>query len=301
MTRREFGKVAAAASLAGHGAAQTKASYGIIDPHVHVWKTDPKYPWAKETTNPPKEDATPEMLLKLMEANGVAHTVIIQYIGYRWDNSYARDAIRQYPGKFLGVCRINPESPAAPDDLERLVKEEGWRGVRISPAANASGDWISGPLMPPLWRRTRELRIPMTVLTSTVRLPQVAKLIEPLPDLDVVIDHMADCPPDRPGELQKLLDLARYPRVYVKISHTWSLSKQEYPYRDTHDQVKKLYDAFGPQRLMWGTDWPLVERHCGYAGALKVVRDEMKFLNEEDKRWMLSATIERVWRFPARG
>ncbi|MBI3696550.1 MAG: amidohydrolase family protein, partial [Acidobacteria bacterium] len=70
-----------------------------------------------------------------------------------------------------------------------------------------------------------------------------------------------------------------------------------FPYRDTHDQVHKLYDAFGPQRLMWGTDWPLVERHCGYAGALKIVRDELKFLNDEDKRWMLAKTIERVWRF----
>jgi len=104
------------------------------------------------------------------------------------------------------------------------VKEEGFRGVRISPAASAAGDWI-------------------------------------------------------------------------KISHTWSLSKQPYPYRDTHDQVHKLYDAFGPRRLMWGTDWPMVERHCGYARALGVVHDEMKFLNQEDKSWILGQTIQRVWKF----
>jgi len=292
MTRRQFAHWAALAPLA----AQTKP-VRVIDPHVHVWTHDPKYPWAKETTNPPKEEALPETLLKLMEASGVLHTVIIQFIGYRWDNTYARDTIRRYPDKFLGVARVNPESPAAPDDLSRLVKEDGFRGVRISPAGNASGDWIGGPLMPPLWRRTQELKVPMTVLTSTTRLPQVGKLIEPFPDLDVVIDHMADCPPDRPDELKKLLDLARYPRVYVKISHTWSLSKQPYPYPDTHHQVKKLYDAFGPRRLMWGTDWPLVERHCGYAKALALVRDEMKFLNDEDKRWMLAGTIERVWPF----
>jgi predicted TIM-barrel fold metal-dependent hydrolase len=234
-----------------------------------------------------------------MQANGVAHTVIIQYIGYRWDNSYARDVIRQHKGKFQGVCRVNPESPAAPDDLSRLVEYEGWRGVRISPAANASGDWIRGPLMPPLWRRTQHLRVPMTVLTSTSRLPDIAVLVERHPDLDVVIDHMADCPPGQPAELKKLLDLARFPRVFVKVSHTWSISKQSYPYADTHEQVKKLYDAFGPQRLMWGTDWPLVERHCGYARALAMVRDEMKFLNDEDKRWMLAKTIERLWPFPA--
>jgi predicted TIM-barrel fold metal-dependent hydrolase len=84
----------------------------------------------------------------------------------------------------------------------------------------------------------------------------------------------------------------------VKISHTWSLSKQEYPYRDTHDQVKKVYDAFGPRRLMWGTDWPLVERACGYAKAQAIVREELTFLNEEDKRWILGRTVERLWPFP---
>jgi len=295
MTRREFTRLGAALPLVP----QTRPSLRIIDPHVHVWKTDPQYPWAKETTNPPKEDAAAETLLKLMADAGVAHTVIVQYIGYRWDNTYARDAIRRYPGKFQGVCRVNPESPAAPDDLERLVKEEGWRGVRISPAASAAGDWIGGPLMPPLWRRAQQLKTPMLVLTATSRLPQTAKLIEQFPDLDVCIDHMADSPIDRPDELKKLLDLARYPRVYVKISHTWSLSKEPYPYRDTHDQVKKVYDAFGPRRLMWGTDWPLVERACGYAKALALVRDEMPFLNDEDKRWILGRTIERVWPFPA--
>ncbi len=278
-------------------AAQTRTPLRIIDPHVHVWKRDPKYPFAKETTNPPSEDALPETLLDLMQANGVAHTVIVHVIHYRWDNSYARDVIRQYRKKFQGVCRVNPESPSAPDDLTRLVKEDGFRGVRLSPAANASGDWIRGPLMPPLWRRTQELKIPMTVLTSTTRLPDVAPLIERHPGLDVVIDHMADCPPDRPEELKKLLALARFPRVFVKISHTWSISKQPYPYPDSQEQVKKLYDVFGPRRLMWGTDWPLVERHCGYARALALVRDEMKFLNDEDRRWILGRTVERLWPF----
>ena len=108
---------------------------------------------------------------------------------------------------------------------------------------------------------------------------------------------MADCPPDQPVELKNLLDLARFPRVYVKVSHTWSMSKQPYPYPDSQEQVRKIYDIFGPRRLMWGTDWPLVERHCGYARALALVRDEMKFLSEEDKRWMLGRTVERLWTF----
>ena len=82
----------------------------IIDPHVHVWKNDPKFPWAKETINPPKDDATPEMLLDLMNKNGVEKTVLVQVIHYRWDNSFVSHTVRKYPHKFVGVGRINPEA-----------------------------------------------------------------------------------------------------------------------------------------------------------------------------------------------
>jgi L-fuconolactonase len=311
LTRREYFQ--RLAGLAGLGATGLSLSSNstlaadladeptsrIIDPHVHVWKNDSNYPWAKETTNPPKEDALPEKLLELMKANGVSKTMIIQVIHYRWDNRYMFDVIQKYPTMFRGITRVNPESSSAPDDLKRLSRMPGFAGVRISPATGPEGNWIRGPLMPPLWKHAQELQTVMTVLTSTSRLPEVGKLIEQHPQLDVVIDHMADCPIDQPEELQKLLNLARFPRVCVKISHTWSLSKQAYPYPDTHDMVHRIYDEFGPQRLMWGTDWPLVDQHCGYAKALSLVRDELKFLNTEDKHWILGKTVERIWPFPA--
>jgi L-fuconolactonase len=123
-------------------------------------------------------------------------------------------------------------------------------------------------------------------------------LLDKTLDLTVVIDHMADCPVDRPAELDKLIALRRYPNVFVKISHTWSISKQSYPWLDAQQYVQRLYEAYGPQRLMWGTDWPISENSTTYAKTLAVVRDDMKFLNAEDKRWMLSKTVERVWPFP---
>ncbi len=285
----------AAGAASADLSAQTR-KYRIIDPHVHVWKKDPRFPWAKETTRPPETDATPEMLLELMKANGVEKTVIIQVIHYRWDNSYLASVLKQYPQYFKGVARVNPEKPDAPDDLSRLV-EEGFKGVRISPSGGAAGDWFRGPLMPPLWKRCQDLKVPMTVLAPVTRMPDAANLIEKYPDLTVVIDHMADSPLDKPAELEKLMALKRYPKVFVKVSHSWSLSKEEYPFKDAQAQVKRLYDAFGPKRLMWGTDWPVCLPHTTYARTLAMVRDEMKFLNEEDKSWMLSNTVEQVWPF----
>ena len=273
----------------------------IVDSHVHVWKNDPRYPWAQETKNPPKEDATAEMLLELMAANGVARTVLIQVMYYRWDNRYAADVMRRYPDQFTGVCRVDPTSAHAPDDLEYWTREHKFHGVRLSPGGGAEGDWICGPMMDPLWKRCSELRVPMTILTHVTRMPDIARLAERHPGLDVVIDHMAGCPPDRPDLLKLLLELARYPRVFVKISHTCVVSKEDYPYRDTHEQVKRLYDAFGPRRLIWGTDWPVVERACSYAKALAIVRDELSFLTAEDKEWVLGKTALGVWPFGGKG
>jgi L-fuconolactonase len=289
VSRRAFlGAAAMTATLSA-------ADYRIIDPHVHVWKHDPQFPFAKEA-HPPARDAAPETLLELMKANGVAKTVIIQVIHYRYDNSFLASVLKRYPGTFRGVCRVDPLDATAPDHLSRLT-EQGLHGVRLSPGAGEGGDWIRGPLMPPLWKRCEQLGVPMTILAPIGRMPEIGALIERFPDLTVVIDHMADCPVDRPAELEKLIALKRYPRVFVKVSHTWSLSKQAYPWLDAQEHVKRLHATFGPERLMWATDWPIIESVARYEQALTVVRDDMKFLNADDKEWMLSKTVERVWNF----
>lgn len=292
IARREFLASALAASTLNGG-----ASAAIVDSHVHVWKKDPRFPWAHETTKPPDRDASAEMLLGLMKASGVAKTVIIQVIYYRWDNRYLASVLKTYPQYFRGVARVNPEDPAAPDHLSKLTREDGFQGVRLSPAADATGDWIRGPLMPPLWNRCQDLKVPMTVLIPVTRAPDVARLAERFPDLAVVVDHMADCPLNQPKELDKLLALNRYPKLYVKISHSWSLSSQAYPYPDSQRQIQTLYDTFGPKRLMAGTDWPLVEKYCTYAQAMDIVRKRIAFLNADDKRWICGLTAQQVWRF----
>jgi predicted TIM-barrel fold metal-dependent hydrolase len=272
-------------------------NYPVIDSHVHVWKHDPKFHFAAGA-HVPARDATPETLLGLMQANGVQRTVIIQVIHYRYDNRYLASVLKQYPQKFKGVARVDPLDPAAPDHLSRLVEEDSFRGVRLSPSADPAGDWIAGPLMLPLWKRCEALKVPMTILAPITRMTAVGRLMDQCPDLTLVIDHMADCPVDQPQELDNLIALKRHPRTFVKISHTWSLSKEKYPWLDAQNLVQRLHATFGPRRLMWATDWPIIENSgATYAQALTLVRHDMAFLNEDDKRWMLSKTISQVWPF----
>jgi predicted TIM-barrel fold metal-dependent hydrolase len=274
-------------------AAAAVPDYPIYDSHVHVWDHKGGFPFAPGA-KVPEENASPETLLELMAGNGIAKTVIIQVIHYLYDNSYLADVLRRYPNKFVGVCRVDPLDPAAPNQLSQLT-EQGFEGVRLSPAGDTAGDWIRGPLMPPLWKRCEYLGVPMTVLAPITRMEDVRRLVEHCPNLTVVIDHMADCPVDQPEKLTALLALARYPKVFVKISHTWSLSRQSYPWLDAQELVKRLYGGFGPQRLMWGTDWPIAKDRATYSQRLTVVRDQMNFLSNEDKLSMLSKTVSRVW------
>jgi predicted TIM-barrel fold metal-dependent hydrolase len=288
LTRREF---------LGAGLSFTPLGGGsrphIIDSHVHVWSRKPAYPFAPGATVP-EIDASAEALLHLMDDYQIARTVLIQVIHYKWDNRYLVDTLRRYPRRFTGVCRVNPEDPGAPDHLTELT-EAGCCGVRISPAADASGDWIRGPLMKPLWKRCSELRVPMTLLLPVSRLADVSPLIELHPELKVVIDHMADCPVDDPAKLRQLNAMARFPNVFVKISHMWSLSKQAYPYEDAGQMVAKVRDTFGAERLMWGTDWPIKPELLSYAKRVELYQKGINFLSAVEREEVLYKTANRVW------
>jgi len=294
-TRRHFVAASAAAALDPDAFAQTPP-LPFIDSHVHVWKTDPLFPFATGA-HPSPADASVETLLDLMHANQVSRTVIVQVIHYRWDNSYLASVLKRYPREFRGVCRVNPEDPAAPGQLSRLTEVQGFRGVRLSPDAGHAGDWITGPLMPPLWRRCAQLKVPMTLLVPVTRLPELHPLIEANPDLQVVIDHMADSPLDHPERLDLLLALARYPHVFVKISHGWSLSSQPYPYPDAIAQIQRLCESFGAKRLMAGTDWPISLPKQTYAQTVAFYRDRLSFLPPQDRAQILSKTVQEVWPF----
>src|SRR5690348_7831840 len=201
LSRRRFLQATAATLVAGgsrEAAAADEKPPPVIDSHVHVWKNDPRYPWPKEVQDPPKEDALPEALLRLMEAGGVDKAVLVHPIHYRWDCRYVGDALQAHPGRFMGVCRVDPEADGAADDLGRWVRDYGFRGVRLSPAAGPAGDWINDrPRMDRLLGRAAELRVPLCVLCPAARLPDVARLLgRHRDDLDACIDHMADCRPD---------------------------------------------------------------------------------------------------------
>ena len=271
----------------------------MIDTHVHVWTNDPEYPWASKPANTLQYDAHPEALLKVMEEQCIEWAVLVQYVGYGWDNRYVLHVQKRFPAKFIAVCRVNPADHAAPDHLSFWTEVHGFRGVRISPDPLQTGDWFAKPLMVPLFKRANELDVPVLILTKPPRLTDLATILEQVPETGIVLDHMADCLYGTNAEIEQLLDLARYPRVYLKLGHISTETAHLYPPPDTYSFLKRVYETYGASRIMWGSDWPFCLGKSTYAQALTHFRDEMSFLTAEDLDWIYEKTALKFWRFPA--
>lgn len=277
----------------------------VIDSHVHVWSADAtRYPYDPALLIPEKINlrGSVETLLHTMAAQGVTQAVIVQPHQYLYDHQYVRDCLQRFPETFAAIALIDPHSPTAPETLTRLVVTEGFSGFRL-PLSREPDPWrLTHHDQDPLWQSVHDADATIVALVKNgEQLPILEAMIHRFPYVRVVIDHMAF--PDsreRPPypTFANLLGLAQYPNVFVKVSNLGMASHEPYPHPDVHPFVQMLIEAFDPQRLMWGSDWPLILRReaGGYRAALELIRTHMPFLSANDKACLLYRTAQRVWK-----
>ena len=271
----------------------------IIDTHLHVWSDDSEcYPFAEGRTQ--VGGGSVELLNQTMDEVGVDKAVIVQPIYYLFDNRYVADCLRRFPGRFAAIGLVDPKAPDAVDRLERLVREDGFGGLRIhSSRLGHPAEWAA-PDQDPLWRRSEELGTCFIVHGPAANLPHLEPIIGRFPEVPVVLDHIGGAPTNEEAPfplLSHVLDLARFPKVYVKFTPQAHKSELPFPHADTFPAFRRIYDAFGPQRLMWGTNFPGVMKGVGYGPALEMFRDHVDFLTDDDKAWLFHRTALQVWGF----
>lgn len=273
----------------------------VIDTHMHVWSTDwQQYPFSppEPTMKRPEESNTAEEVLETMERHGVEFTVLVQVRYYGWDNRYLADCLHRYPGRFAAQGLIDPRDPGAADRLAYWMREHGFAGARLSPSYDRDAQWLNSPESEPLWRRAEELGAVLNFLIREEQLPQLERMAERFPGVPVVVDHMSY--PDIDGDTGNLLRLARLPNVFVKVTEFYNHSKtREYPYADVLPTVRRVYDAFGPRRLLWGTGFVRGERvgRIPYGQELELIREHVPFFTAEDQEWILGRTALQLWPF----
>ncbi len=286
-----------------------RAAAGVIDAHSHVWTPDVRaFPLAEGLTVKDLKPRSflPEELLSIARPLGVRRVVLIQHtIYHRTDNSYIVDCVRRFPGVFSGVATIDESAPDAAYRM-RLLQAAGVRGFRIVPVDWASGrkglapeKWLSRPGMRTMWTVAGERGLAICPLVDPVYLPALDGMCARHPKTTVVIDHFGRVGIDgriRSEDVKNLCRLARHPRTFVKVSAFYALGKKQPPYTDLLPLIRAVYDAFGPQRLMWGSDSPYqVEPPHTYAASLRLIRELAGFLSDEDRSWILQRTAASVF------
>jgi predicted TIM-barrel fold metal-dependent hydrolase len=268
---------------------------------MHVWTTDwEQYPFSPPEAGMkrPEESNTVEEVLGMTARHGVEFTVLVQVRYYGWDNRYLADCLRRYPGRFAAQGLIDPRDPAAADRLAYWVREHGFAGMRLSPSYDRHAEWLDSPESDSLWRRAEALGAIFNFLIREEQLPALERMAGRFPGVPVVVDHMGY--PDIEGDAANLLRLARLPNVYIKVTEFYNHSRtKEYPYLDVLPTVRRIYDAFGPRRLMWGTGFVHGERvgRIPYGRELELIREHVPFFTAEDQEWILGGTALRLWRF----
>jgi predicted TIM-barrel fold metal-dependent hydrolase len=279
---------------------QTPAS-DYIDAHVHVWTPDvERYPLAagfsKDQMSPPS--FTPDELLALSKPLGVSRIVLIQMNFYGFDNSYMLDCMRKYPGVFSGIAQVD-EQGADPAAEMRRLKELGIRGVRIRPPRRGAQGWLDSAGMTSMWAAAANDRIAMCPLIDPDDLPALDRMCRKFPDTPVVIDHFARIGGDgqfRETDMRQLCDVAKHRHTYVKLSAFYFLGAKRPPYTDVLPMIRRLIDAFGPQRLMWATDSPFqVQSPHSYQASLELIRDRLDSVSQSDRQWILERTAESLF------
>ena len=273
----------------------------IIDAHAHIWlPNSPQYPWDRQLTTPPTISAPLESLLDAMQSAAVERVVLIQHSCYGYDNRYILNCARQYPDKFCTVIKVDPLSPGAADELRRLAKAHHVQGLRLQPARDPDSTWLCSPNTYRLWEAAEELGIVVGILPDPRQLPQVREMVERFPKVTVVIDHMGRlnvAEPPNGIRFQQLLDLARFPNVYVKVSGFYALSRQNFPYPDTVPYVQEILQHYGRERLMWATDFPLLLARESYEQATGVLHYQLPNLSDEDLALIMGKTALHLFHF----
>lgn len=308
LTRREAlalgaiaGVAATTATVSAQGSADAK---GWIDAHSHIWPPEvDKYPLVPGLTrkdlDPPS--FTDDELMAIARPEGVERVVLIQHSVYHlFDNSYLVDAVKRHPTRFRIVGMVDDHRTDAGEAIKQLVPL-GVTGFRITPfiRKDQPEKWLDPPGMHAMWKSAAETRQAMCCLIGAADLPGVDAMCARYPDTPVVIDHFARIGYDgqiRDSEVDSLCRLARHKQSHVKISAFYALGRKQPPYLDLVPMIRRLLDAFGPNRLMWASDCPYqLQGNNSYKESIALVRDRMDFLSKDDRDWLLRGTAEKVF------
>jgi predicted TIM-barrel fold metal-dependent hydrolase len=283
------------------GAAQAPSAQGaprkrqIVDAQVHLWKAEsPDWQWVPGMKPQMPEPFTIEKLVPLMDEAGVDRVVVVppSWPGDR--NDYGLEAAKRYPGRFAVMGRIPLKDPQSANLLPKWKEQPGMLGVRVTFLGPAAA-WLSDGTADWFWPAAEKAGLPVMFLTNS-QTSKFVQIAERHPRLVLIADHMGVVGDlVKEGKLADAINqtaqLAKFPNASVKLSAAPNNSTESYPFKDFTPHIKRLYDAYGPQRCYWGTDMTNGFARAAYKQRVTHFTEELSFLSEDDKDWVMGRAI----------
>jgi predicted TIM-barrel fold metal-dependent hydrolase len=271
----------------------------IVETHCHIISEDQQTYPRNTGPNPAAwvRDLPAEKFLSLMTDAGVERAILVQAFGaYRYDNRYVADAAAAHPDRFVAVGIIDPLKPDASATLDDCVSRLGIRGLRVVTWTEPL-TLLDDARIEPVWRRASELKIPVCVLTTFDQVPRLRPVLDRFGELRVALDHLG-MPSLSAGPAHRLanelFELARFPNFYGKFS-SWTIGSLARNSKSAcKDFFRRLIDSFGPERLMWGSNFP-ASNELSYRGFVELAQNALAFLSADERHWLLSDTALSLW------
>jgi L-fuconolactonase len=257
----------------------------VIDGHVHVFReVSDRYPRDVTALYPADRAAPVEELLALMERHGVRGAVLVALTRH---DEYVTECLRARPETFRAILVQDPARPDPADVVKRRIEAAGAHGLRVFDLS-VDVDVLE-------WLAANGLKL--WAYLQAADLDRLDAILETLPELEVVLNHLAfpyPAPsPVPPATWPAASRLARFPNVHVIFSGQYAFGRSAYPHADLIEYARMVLETYGATRMLWASDFPFAEP--GYGQLLELVDRTFPDLGEADRRDILGGTCARLF------
>ena len=269
-----------------------------IDSQVHAYERNrPERPWVGFLRGP--DEVTGDDMVAAMDAVGVDGALLVSPFSlYRYDASYVLEVYGKHPGKFGLIKPFDPRSENVSGEIAEWAATPGVVGVRLMLTAEPYE--ADDPGINRILAASGQAGVPVNVMGSG-ELPLLLELARRHPDTQVVIDHVGlvqpqepPAPPEPFADLANVLSLAECDNVAIKISGACTLSQRPFPYSDIWEPLARVFDAFGFDRCLWGTDWTRALNILTYEQGVESFR-VTDSLSDAERSALMGGTLAKIY------
>ena len=254
--------------------------------------------------------SSPEFLITQMDYVGIDKAVLQRAHIYGKLENFYYEAIKKFPDRLIGLTQIDESRAFCKDqisELHRATDKLGLRGIYFEPGAlfvNNFKHKFDDEIFKPFWEKVDSLTLPIYTQTDRSKfLDQMARwenILTKHPSISLLISlgipEQIVLRGDEIHVPEVVHRLVISHKVYLEIAYPISMGKEnEYPYPKAHRIIRHLFETYGPEKLIWGSDIPNVERYCTYAQSLNYLKNYCPFLSTTDKELILGNNVMKLF------